>query len=663
MSSTDKILEQQLLDKYAKDLAKLYAQEKEEKSKLENTLQELKVIFKNINDGLIIVDNNFNIKRGNSKFRSFFGFKKEDILGKNLFSLLKSKELEAILKSKISNKIFLNELVFNNYPDKIFKITVVPISEEYKLIIFQNNSLIYRFNQKLKSQEEWYRAILSNIQTGLAIVDFESRKIIEINPELEEILSLSKEQIVGKECFQYLCAGDYSLCPSGNTKELNYNLVTKNKEGKDIYLYKKVNVIKIENKKYVLESITDITDLKLIEDKLVQTNKKIQTLFDSLPFILIAIDLEDKIVEWNPMAEIFLGLRKADVLNKKLEEIKHKIEFKEILDLKISLGVEQKELRYKRSDGRVGFLDVRMIDLRTSEATEEEMLLIIAQDITEFKIMQGQLAQAQKLEAIGQLATGIAHEINTPAQYVSDNLYFLQENFPQLKSLYSEIISTLKTIPNLKLKALLSKIEEEDVEFYLQEFPLAIEQALDGIKRITEIVQSMKQFAHPGTREKVYTDLNKAIENAKVVTRNSWKYVADLELNLDPNLPLVKCYPSEINQVLLNMIVNAADAIKEKIGEKGKKGEKGKIIITTRSFGNKVKIYIEDTGTGIPEELREKIFEPFFTTKAVGKGTGQGLSLAHSIIVNKHKGFIAVESEVGKGTTFIIELPVDGENE
>lgn len=663
MSSTDKILEQQLLDKYAKDLAKLYAQEKEEKSKLENTLQELKVIFKNINDGLIIVDNNFNIKRGNIKFRSFFGFKKEDILGKNLFSLLKSKELEAILKSKISNKIFLNELVFNNYPDKIFKITVVPISEEYKLIIFQNNSLIYRFNQKLKSQEEWYRAILSNIQTGLAIVDFESRKIIEINPELEEILSLSKEQIVGKECFQYLCAGDYSLCPSGNTKELNYNLVTKNKEGKDIYLYKKVNVIKIENKKYVLESITDITDLKLIEDKLVQTNKKIQTLFDSLPFILIAIDLEDKIVEWNPMAEIFLGLRKADVLNKKLEEIKHKIEFKEILDLKISLGVEQKELRYKRSDGRVGFLDVRMIDLRTSEATEEEMLLIIAQDITEFKIMQGQLAQAQKLEAIGQLATGIAHEINTPAQYVSDNLYFLQENFPQLKSLYSEIISTLKTIPNLKLKALLSKIEEEDVEFYLQEFPLAIEQALDGIKRITEIVQSMKQFAHPGTREKVYTDLNKAIENAKVVTRNSWKYVADLELNLDPNLPLVKCYPSEINQVLLNMIVNAADAIKEKIGEKGKKGEKGKIIITTRSFGNKVKIYIEDTGTGIPEELREKIFEPFFTTKAVGKGTGQGLSLAHSIIVNKHKGFIAVESEVGKGTTFIIELPVDGENE
>jgi len=253
MSSTDKILEQQLLDKYAKDLAKLYAQEKEEKSKLENTLQELKVIFKNINDGLLIIDNNFNIKRGNSKFRSFFGFKKEDILGKNLFSLLKSKELEAILKSKISNKIFLNELVFNNYPDKIFKITVVPISEEYKLIIFQNNSLIYRFNQKLKSQEEWYRAILSNIQTGLAIVDFESRKVIEINPELEEILSLSKEQIVGKECFQYLCAGDYSLCPSGNTKELIYNLVTKNKEGKDIYLYKKVNVIKIENKKYVLE--------------------------------------------------------------------------------------------------------------------------------------------------------------------------------------------------------------------------------------------------------------------------------------------------------------------------------------------------------------------------------------------------------------------------
>ncbi|MBI3300896.1 MAG: HAMP domain-containing histidine kinase [Deltaproteobacteria bacterium] len=173
---------------------------------------------------------------------------------------------------------------------------------------------------------------------------------------------------------------------------------------------------------------------------------------------------------------------------------------------------------------------------------------------------------------------------------------------------------------------------------------------------MTKIVRAMKEFSHPGSEEKVETDLNRAIETTITVARNEWKYVAELATDLDSSLPPVPCLPGEFNQVILNLIINAAHAIAVVVSEGST--SKGTITVSTRHDGDWAEIRVSDTGTGIPEAIRAKIFAPFFTTKEVGKGTGQGLAIAHSVIVDKHKGTIGFETEVGRGTTFIIRLPL-----
>jgi signal transduction histidine kinase len=198
------------------------------------------------------------------------------------------------------------------------------------------------------------------------------------------------------------------------------------------------------------------------------------------------------------------------------------------------------------------------------------------------------------------------------------------------------------------------------LEYLLAEIPKAISQSADGIDRVATIVRAMKEFAHPGSAEKAAVNLNKAIESTVTVARNEWKYVADLHTTLDPTLPPVPCLVGEFNQVVLNMIVNATHAIADAV--KGT-GGKGTITIGTRRAGDFVEVCIADTGMGIPESIRHRIFDPFFTTKEVGKGTGQGLAIARSVVVDKHGGTIAVESQVGTGTTFIIRLPLTAQGE
>jgi signal transduction histidine kinase len=188
-----------------------------------------------------------------------------------------------------------------------------------------------------------------------------------------------------------------------------------------------------------------------------------------------------------------------------------------------------------------------------------------------------------------------------------------------------------------------------------EEVPRAIEQTLDGVNRVAKIVRAMKEFSHPSSEGKVAADVNRLIDNTITVANNEWKYVADLVRDFDPSLPLVPCIAGELNQVILNLIVNAAHAIGESI--KADPGRKGIITITTRAAEAGVEIRVKDTGTGIPVEARAKIFDPFFTTKAVGKGTGQGLTIAHGVIVKKHGGRLSFETEMGVGTTFVIHLP------
>jgi len=290
----------------------------------------------------------------------------------------------------------------------------------------------------------------------------------------------------------------------------------------------------------------------------------------------------------------------------------------------------------------------------------------VARDITERKVsekerqlLHAQLLHSQKLESVGQLAAGIAHEINTPTQYIATNIDFLDEGFKDIIAFIEKVNSNILSYSNNSshfLSDFKNALEDIDFDYLKEEIPLAIEQSRDGISKITSIVRAMKEFSHPGTKEKEPSDINKIIETTLTISRNEWKYLATVETDLSKDLPLVPCLPNELGQVFLNLIVNASHAIEEKLGDNSE--EKGKITIKTKRENNFVEIIISDTGIGIKDEIRDRVFDPFFTTKEVGKGTGQGLAIARNVIVDKHGGSIDFESKEGDGTTFYIRLPI-----
>jgi PAS domain S-box-containing protein len=318
----------------------------------------------------------------------------------------------------------------------------------------------------------------------------------------------------------------------------------------------------------------------------------------------------------------------------------------------------QGEFRNQKKNGEV-FWESAVISPIVDENGKITHLVGMKQDITEQRAMESELRQAQKLEGIGQLAAGIAHEINTPTQFVTDNLTFLQDackSFAEMLGLYREATNGALAAASPVAAEMLRKAERNlDMEFISEEAPRAIAQSLDGARRVAHIVRAMKEFSHPDSVEKIDTDLNKAVESTITVARNEWKYVAEIETHFDETLPPVFCNRGEVNQVILNLVVNAAHSIKDKL----KENEKGKITISTGKRGSFAEITISDTGTGIPEAIQTRIYEPFFTTKEVGKGTGQGLALAHTVVVKRHHGKIWFETKMGSGTTFFIHLPIE----
>jgi two-component system NtrC family sensor kinase len=275
--------------------------------------------------------------------------------------------------------------------------------------------------------------------------------------------------------------------------------------------------------------------------------------------------------------------------------------------------------------------------------------------------MEGELRQAQKLESVGRLAAGIAHEINTPVQFVSDNLTFMREALPGLADTiekYRALAISVDRIADPEATAAAHTARQAeaagDVDYTLANTPSALDTALDGLRRVAAIVRSMKEFAYPDRDEKTAIDLNRAIESTLMIAGHECKYVADVETDL-ATLPPVSCNAGEINQAVLNLVINAAHAIRDQVGTSG---TKGKIRVRTRCLADAVEIAISDTGCGIPERIRDKIYDPFFTTKEVGQGTGQGLAIVRNVIVDKHGGSLRFESVVGAGTTFFVRLPL-----
>jgi signal transduction histidine kinase len=297
---------------------------------------------------------------------------------------------------------------------------------------------------------------------------------------------------------------------------------------------------------------------------------------------------------------------------------------------------------------------IRNADLyRRLQLTTEDL----RRQIAERARMEAELRLAQKLEAVGQLAAGVAHEINTPIQYVGDSIDFLRESFATLIGVLGRYRTTVRALGGEVAGPLVAEEEQADLPFVEAEAPQAFERTSHGIKQVAKIVQAMKQFAHPGRAQRMEpADLNQAIETTLTVARSEYKLVADVETELG-QLPPVVCDIGDLNQVFLNLVVNAAHAIQDAVGDSGGRGQ---IRIRTRGEGDLALVTISDTGCGIPEGIRERIFDPFFTTKESGRGTGQGLAIARSIIVERHRGTLSFVSTVGTGTTFFVRLPVAG---
>jgi PAS domain S-box-containing protein len=418
----------------------------------------------------------------------------------------------------------------------------------------------------------------------------------------------------------------------------------------------------------------DISRRKQAEEHIAKVTRQLDLILNSAGEAICGLDTQGFVTFINPSALQVLQYEADEMMGHPFHEMvhqqsgsgtdlqSHKEECPVLATLRDGVMRRVTDEYYLRKDNAL--VPVEYTTTAISEEGRIQGVVVIFKDVTERKALEGQLLQAQKLESIGQLAAGIAHEINTPVQYVGDNLEFLQFVFEQLwkaQSLYNSLLVDAResSIPRQRILEIESGLEDVDLAYIAEQTPRALEQSREGIQRIAKIVLAMKEFSHPSSQEKAPIDINRSIESTITVARNEWKYVAELTMDFDPLLPNVPCLQGEFNQVVLNIIVNAAHAISE-TNQSGA-GGKGHIGVQTHLDGQWAEIRISDTGPGIPEEVRSRVYDPFFTTKEVGKGTGQGLAIARNVIVRKLGGSLEFETEIGKGTTFIIRLPINEE--
>lgn len=388
----------------------------------------------------------------------------------------------------------------------------------------------------------------------------------------------------------------------------------------------------LEGQRQQLNTILDHTfaGILLVNDKLnvMQSNKSANEMFNFSQDDLLDLRVLDLFERSKAIARLLMIKYKKKVNDVHFETVAFNGQGQ---GFPVEVGVST----IQKSDGRRAM--VWIINDITRRKREE----------AKRKELERELGQAQKLEALGTLASGVAHEINTPIQYVGDNMRFLSESLGEISSLMSLYE---KGAPADEIK---EKSEDADIEFLMEEIPEAIEQSLKGLEQVAGIVKAIKEFSHPGQDGVEKVDLNEAIETTLTVTRSQWKYVAEVDLDLDENISHAPCSQGDINQVLVNLIVNAADAISEQ-----KEKSLGKIGIKTSEENGWVNIVVTDSGCGMPAEVQERMFDPFYTTKDVGKGSGQGLAISYNIIRVKHKGEILCHSKEGEGTTFTIRLPI-----
>ncbi len=386
-----------------------------------------------------------------------------------------------------------------------------------------------------------------------------------------------------------------------------------------------------------------------------------QSIAENSADLIAVVDQSGHRIYNNPAYERLLGYT--------AEELKSTVSYQQIhpddraavtqaAQRSLETGIGQNvEYRMRRKDGTYITLESHGSFIRDSKG-EIRAFVISARDVSARRMAM----QTEKLSAIGQLAAGIAHELNTPVQYISDNITFIGESWGQVEGAIALSVAPVHAAAagaassGSDSSGTTSAAPPAEWEWLRQEVPRAIAQSREGIRRMSKILGAMRRFSHTGGGEREYVDLNEALDATITVVQNQIKHLASVETDYQLDLPRVECYSDELNQVFLNLIVNSAHAIRDASAGQGR--PRGKLTIRTRQVGDMVQIEVQDNGTGIPVQARAHVFDPFFTTKQVGEGTGQGLSICHDIVVHKHHGKIWFETEIDKGTTFFVTVPI-----
>jgi PAS domain S-box-containing protein len=405
---------------------------------------------------------------------------------------------------------------------------------------------------------------------------------------------------------------------------------------------------------------SDITRLVSAERDALANEARAQAVVEAAGDAIISLDDDFHVLAFNRSAGRIFGWQRDDLLWRRFDEVAVKRENQERFLAWLRDGSVRGSVATDRAEFPLVRLGGQSFQAECAVARPDGSIWVpitlFARDVSVEKRLEAELRQAQKLESVGRLASGIAHEINTPMQFVGDSLHFVREAVTDLLGAFEQwraLKELIATIP--QAVAILEEAEQKaDFEFLVEHLPKAIDSAAEGLDRVSNLVRGMKEFAHPGVTTKSPANLNKALDMTLTIARSEYSSVADVETDYG-ELPQIMCIASEINQVFLNILVNAAHAVSDVFAATH---ERGKIGVRTWHDGRSAFVSIRDTGAGIPEAVRDRIFDPFFTTKDVGRGTGQGLAIGRSVVVDKHGGELTFETKLGYGTTFTIRLPI-----
>lgn len=510
-----------------------------------------------------------------------------------------------------------------------------------------------RILDELQESQERFRRLAEATSEGIVVI--EDGRITDANGKIIEMTRFDGSALIGMPVLG-LIAPDFLETVTDHLlhgDESPFEVHCQRQDGGTFPAELRSRIIPICGRSLRVVAIRDLTDYH--RDLAART--LLSTAVEQAAECIMITDTEGQIQYVNPAFERISGYSASEAIGQNpriLKSGQHDSDFyRAMWETLIAGSVWTGRFVNRAKDGSLYEAEGTISPVRDASGRIVNYVAV-ERDVTSQVILEGQLRQAQKLEAVGSLAAGIAHEINTPIQFVGDNASFLQSAFDELIRIVDSALGENTGDHNSSSIAVDLGI---DLDFLRREIPRALAQTQDGVQRVAAIVRAMREFSHCEMVAMTPADLNRALTNTITIAHNELKYVATVTTDLDPELPLITCDLGCLNQTFLNILINAGHAIEDLIGRHP--GEKGRIHVVTRREGDYVRVSISDTGTGIPEGIRDRIFDPFFTTKPVGRGSGQGLSISHANIVEKHGGSLTFETSNGNGTTFTIRLPID----